>query len=209
MNAEHSEQIFADYLTTHGMCYQREYPVNGANVDFCIEMANSRVLCDVKEVRESKEERIAEIDAHYHIRGDIRKLRAKFGKNRPSVPVFLVTMNFSSNFFTGLTIARALLGDIGINFDRLTSTVTSPLHHLPRGNAALTEASNRSISAVLVFDCATRCQHYLFINPFADKPIPEDFFPTSVRRVKLRRDMTQEELLQLSNFMFWPSTPGS
>ena len=141
------------------------------------------------------------IDAHGHIRSDIRKLRSKF-KTRPNVAVILVTMNCSSNFFTGLTVARALMGDIGINFDRRALQVTSPLHHLPKGNATLTREQNRSISAVLVFD-GPGGRHCLFVNPFADHPFPNTVFP-GVTVIPLDRSAHGEALKTLSTFMFWP-----
>ena len=196
-----SEKLFADYLSEQGFEYDRNYSVANGDVDFRIERGSLIVLCDVKEVRDSKKDPCGKLDAGGHIRSDIRKLREKFKKGRPDQPVILVTMNFSTNFFTGLTVATALLGDIGIDFDKNTFPFTSPLHHLPKGTAVLTETHNCSISGVLVFDIES-CKHYLFRSPFTDHPVPSQFFP-EVQALDLSRETQGGELSGLSNIMFW------
>lgn len=201
MNTADSEKLFADYLNDHGLAYVRNYPVANGDVDFRIESGSSIVLCDVKEVRDSAKDPHGKLDSDNHIRGDIRKLREKFKDGRPNQPLVLVTVNFSTNFFTGLTVATALLGDIGVDFDKNTLSFTSPLHHLPKGNAALTVTQNRSISGVFVFDIANY-KHYLFRSPFTFHPVQADFFPT-VRVVDLDRNSQGNEIVNLSNIMFW------
>ena len=200
-----AEGIFADYLREHGFLFQRSYPVNRGNVDFRIVSSGYTVLCDVKEVRDPRTDPSGRVEAEGHIRSDIRKLRAKFGKHKPNYPVVLVTMNFSSRFFTGLTVARALLGEIGFTFDRATGETTSPVHHLPKGKAALTRKQNRSISALLVFDHAN-LRHCLFLSPFADHPVPPDFFP-GIQVIALNRGSENEDLIALSKFHFWVLNP--
>jgi Holliday junction resolvase-like predicted endonuclease len=195
-----SETLFADYLSEQGFEYDRNYSVANGDVDFRIEKGNSIVLCDVKEVRDSKKDTCGKLDAGGHIRHDIRKLREKFKKGRPDQPVVLVTMNCSTNFFTGLTVATALLGDIGIDFDKNTLSFTSPLHHLRKGNAVLTKIHNCTISGVFVFDIES-CKHYLFRSPFTDHAVPSEFFP-QVRVVDLSRETQGRELTELSNIMF-------
>jgi len=196
-----SEELFADYLSEHLLPYDRNYAVTSGDVDFRIERASSIVLCDVKEVRDSKKNPCGKLDAGGHIRSDLKKLREKFKKGRPDQPVVLVTMNCSTNFFTGLTVATALLGDIGIDFDKNTLPFTSPVHHLPHGNAVLTQTHNCSISGVFVFDIESR-KHYLFRSPFTDHPVPSECFP-QVRVVDLSRKTQGQELAELSNIMFW------
>lgn len=200
MNAKESEQLFEDYLKLHRLKYQQDFLVNPGNVDFRVESDSYGVLCDVKEIRDSVKGIKGMVDAHTHIRIDIKELREKFGKNRPNEPCVLVSMNFSSNFFTGLTVARAMLGDIGIYFDKETKQIISDVHHLPRGNAAMTEKQNRTISGVLVFDRAND-RHCLFTNPFCEHPVPDGFFP-SVRVVQLTRESAGNKLVDLSNFRF-------
>ena len=194
-----SEKLFADYLAKHGFTYEQNYPVGTCNVDFRIVKTTSTVLCDVKEVRDSKKDSYGKLDASSHIRGDIKKLREKFKKKRPDQPVILITMNFSTNFFTGLTVATALLGDIGFDFDKMTLSLTSPLHHLPKGNAVLTQTHNRSISGVFVFDIDS-CKHYLFRNPFTAHPVAPQFFP-EVRVIDLDRAALGNAVVRLSDII--------
>ncbi|MBW2021204.1 MAG: hypothetical protein JRI65_14625 [Deltaproteobacteria bacterium] len=196
-----SEQLFRTYLDKHNFEYRRSYRVNGGDIDFRVNIYGDILLCDVKEVKDSTSDTYGEIDAERHIRGDIRKLRAKFSKNRPEVPVLLVTMNFSSKFFTGLTIARALLGEIGFTFDRNCGEALSPFHHLPKGNAALTHRHNRSISGVFVFD-HVHLNHRIFLSPFADYPISLGLFP-EVEFTQLDRRSEKDELIGLSRYRFW------
>ncbi len=109
-------------------------------------------------------------------------------------------MNFSTNFFTGLTVATALLGDIGFDFDKKTLSLASPLHHLPKGNAALTQTHNRSISGVFVFDI-DHYKHYLFRSPFTTYPVAPEFFP-EVRAVDLDRAEQGNTVVRLSDIIF-------
>lgn len=204
---ENSEVLFERYLRENKYSYEPHHPVGGGNVDFKVNSKGSAVLCDVKEVRDSAEDSgagFARLDAHKHIRGDVRKLRQKFKDERPAFPVVLVTMNFSSRFFTGLTVARALLGDAGKFVDRGTLEPVSPFQHLPRGNAAMTEQHNRSISGVLVFDWNHE-NHRLFVNPFTDKEIPSRFFP-EIQEIKIDRNASEGDLRNLAEIMFWPKT---
>jgi hypothetical protein len=153
----------------------------------------------VKEVHDSKQESRWVIDAYTHMRGDIGKLRRKFRK-RPDLPLVLVTMNFSSRLFTGWTVNQALLGDVGVLLDRRSLQVTKALHHLPRGNAALTRTQNRSITGVLVFTGLGE-RHTLYVNPFYEPFSADSWFPdTDV--VRLNREA--EDLLALPGRMFWP-----
>ena len=181
------------------MDFERHFRVCGEkNVDFKINAPTGIVLCDVKEVRNSKSGSTGEIDAYTHIREDLNSLRKKFGHNKPDIPVVLVTMNFSNNFFTGHTVARAMFGDIGI---KLSGKARGEIHHLPRGNASMTKTTNRSISGVLVFDCASD-RHVYFSNEFAHIKLPSGCFP-GVDEVGLQRNSGAQELIRLSNYMFW------
>jgi len=199
-----AEDVFREYLDSHPYIYQRDYIVgdeaNPKNVDFFIEFEKSLICADVKAVVTSRQE--GELDAQRNIRKDIRSLREKFGRNRPVTPVVLVTMNFSEKFFTGLTVARALLGEIGCFFDFYGR---APIQHMPRGNAVLTQHQNQIISAVLAFD-RVNGNHVLFENPFADHRVPPSFFH-DVRAISLDRNAGEPELAGLSRIMYWPPSP--
>ncbi|OQW71531.1 MAG: hypothetical protein BVN35_16285 [Proteobacteria bacterium ST_bin11] len=173
MDAEISEGLFATYLDKYEMAYTRHYRVSGdKNVDFMIEFP-SVVFCDVKEVRDSSSDFGSKIDAYEHIRDDICKLRKKFKNVKPQEPVVLVTMNFSSSFFTAFTVAQAMLGDVGF---AISNGNRGDARHLPRGNAAVTKNGNTAISGVLVFDANSGNHRYLS-NPFSSYPVPNGFFP--------------------------------
>jgi hypothetical protein len=153
------------------------------------------VFCDVKEIKHTKKN---EIDAYNYIRKDIQNLREKFKTRRPNDPVLLITFNFSSRFFTGYTVARAMLGDIGITYNKITGE-TSGLHFLPKGNAKLTSKHNRVISGVFIFQ--ENSKHYLFKNPFADNPIEDNYFPGTII-IKIDRSLTNENIMKLSKIQF-------
>ena len=174
------------------------------NIDFKIDRDGFIVLCDVKEVRDRKDMSYAVISPQNQIRNDIRKLRKKFGKQRPSLPVVLVTMNFGSNIFTGFSVKTALIGDVGVYIDATTKT-RSELLHLPRGNAAFTKYHNTTISAVLAFDVKNQIYHCLFRNPFTHNPIPQDYFPVW-KAIDLNPNANEENLKILSSLMFWPKS---
>ena len=194
-----SEEAFRGYLDEHSLEYERNHIVgdeaNPTNVDFFIKSGDSSIYADVKAVITRR--RRDEVDAYRNIRKDIRSLRKKF-RQSPAFPVILVTMNCSSKFFTGMTVARALLGEVGFYFD---SEGRSSIQHLPRGDAVLTEKNNRAISAVLVFDGVNR-NHCLFESPFADHCVPGSFFPY-VRVIPLDRSAGEGDLVDLSRIMFW------
>jgi hypothetical protein len=200
-----SEKEFASYLDAQGLLYKRDYYVGPGNFDFRIESHCGPLYCDVKEVRASDREPPEEagpISSHLLLREDIRLLRRKYkGKNLDG-PVVLVTMNFSSRFFTGFTVARALLGDIGVILGRAETGGTTPLHHLPRGKAAFTRAQNTSVAGVFVFDRVSG-GHVFFRNPYADPQMPIDVFP-GLRFISLSREAINDELVNLGDMMFWP-----
>ena len=199
MDAEISEKLFASYLESHSMGFDRNFRVCGEkNVDFKINAPAGTVLCDVKEVRDSRVGSAGEIDAYTHIREDLKDLRKKFGRNKPTFPVVLVTMNFSNNSFTAHTVARAMFGDIGTKF---SGRVRGEIHHLPRGNASMTKTTNTSISGVLVFDCASG-NHAYFSNEFAGIKLPSGYFP-GTEEFGLKRSSGEKELIRLSNLIFW------
>lgn len=198
MDAAVSESLFESYLRHLKLVYQRHVPVRGdKNVDFRID-GEPAILCDVKEVRAGATDSF-DIDAYSHIRDDLAELRKKFGSCRPQIPVLLVTVNFSGRLFTGFSIARALLGDVGAE---ISPNGIGPLHHLPRGNAAMTPSHHTVLSGVLLFDCEIAGNHTLFLNPYGAHPIPDKSFP-SIRRVPVSRDATEEQLKGLANITFW------
>lgn len=195
INVTKSERIFENYLLRHKIVFQRNYPVGSKNVDFYISSSKGNILSDVKEVQNTKKD---EIDAHDYIKEDIKKLRQKF-KIKPLEPVLLVTFNNSSRFFTGLTVARAMLGDIGFTYDRKTMTKTSNIHFIYKGNASLTSEKNCSISGVFVLqECEKNC---LFLNPYANYSLSNDLFPDT-ETIELTRNLQEDGIVVLSNKMF-------
>src|SRR5215813_12830858 len=177
-----SEKEFAsylDYLDTQDFLYKRDYYVGPGNFDFRIESHCGPLYCDVKEIRDSDHvslEEYGRISSHLLLRDDIRRLRGKYKGKKLDGPVVLVTMNFSSNFFTGYTVASALLGDIGVILSSNAPQVTTPLHHLPRGRASFTRKQNTSVAGVFVFD-RPYGSHVFFRNPYAEPQMPHDIFP--------------------------------
>jgi hypothetical protein len=199
-----SESLFEDYLKQHNFSYQKDFIVTPGNIDFKVGKNDYIVLCDVKEVRDRKKGKYGQISPQDQIRSDIRKIRRKFGRQRPSLPVILITMNFGTNFFTGLSVQTALMGDIGVYIDATTKT-RSELLHLSRGNAAFTKYHNTTISAVLAFDVKNQIYHCLFRNPFTHNPIPQDYFPVW-KAIDLNPNANEENLKILSSLMFWPKS---
>jgi len=196
-----SEKEFASYLDTQCLIYKRDYHVGPGDFDFRIESHCGPIYCDVKEIRDSDLESPGEITAYLPLRGDIRKLRNKYKGKTLDGPVVLVTMNFSSNFFTGFTVARALLGDIGTILQRERPKVTNPLRHLPQGNAVFTRKQNTSVAGVFVFDRVSR-GHIFFENPYAVAQMPKEVFH-GLRFITLSREAVDDELVNLGAIMFW------
>jgi len=198
MDGKISEDLFASYLESHSIGFERDFRVCGLkNVYFKISAEAGTVLCDVKEVRDSRVVSVGKIDAYTHIRKDLKDLRNKFGRNRPNSPVVLVTMNFSNSFFTAHTVARAMYGDIGAEF---SDNMRKEIHHLPRGNASMTVKTNTSISGVLIFDCACG-NHAYFSNEFAGIKLPSSYFP-GIAEYDLKRSSGENDLVQLFKLMF-------
>lgn len=202
-----SEVLFERFLERQKITFSKNSPVNSHNVDFRLVKSSNVVLSDVKEVRDPEvklsfdaEKINGWIDAQEHIRGDIKKLRQKFHVS-PLAPLILVSMNFSSNTFTALTVSRALMGEIGIIYERWSEEIVSELQHLHIGNASITKNKNRSISGVLMFDVVGD-DHYLFRSPYANYHVPLDFFD-SIRVIDLKKDETPEEIIELTKITFW------
>ena len=199
MDAKTSELIFASYLESHSIHFERDFHVVGRkNVDFKITALAGTALCDVKEVHDSRVDSSSRIDAYTHIREDLKDLRKKFGSSKPAYPVVLVTMNFSNNFFTAHTVVRAMYGDIGAAF---FEEGRDEIHHLTRGNASMTRKTNTSISGILVFDCAS-ANHAYFSNEFSEIKLPSNYFPNATE-YDVRRNSGEAVLVKLSKLMFW------
>jgi hypothetical protein len=200
MTGERSEALFVEYLEREGLQYERDYYIGPGNVDFRVHMGPLVVFSDVKEVRDSAKGVAGNIDAETHIRSDLRKLRRKFGAHAPQIPCLLVTMNFSRKFFTGLTVARAMHGEIGLTYDLVTRNRISELHHLPRANASSTKKQNTGISGIFVFDWR-HADHWIFGNPFARYPVPTASFPKT-KYMMVERSVGPH-LVDLSRLMFF------
>ena len=198
MDAELSEGLFKAYLDHLGLKHQRHVPVCGnKNVDFRVE-GTTPLFCDVKEIRPSPTDP-DEIDAYSHLREDLRDLRKKFGTYKPVIPVLLISINFSGRLFTGFSVARAMLGDVGAE---ISPDGRGDIQHLPRGNAAMTHSHTTVISGIFVFDCVSEGNHALFPNPWAAYPVPDQCFP-HVKRISVAKDATEERLKALANISFW------
>lgn len=144
-----SEQVFAQYLDKHGLKYEREVKVDPGDVDFVVSAHDVQVFCDVKAVVKQPEMH-GRVEAQKQIREDFRSLRKKFAKP-PEHPCVLVTMNYSTQLFTGLTIRTAIFGNLQVEFQvREDRVAASPMHHA--GSAGLTPKQNTSISGVLAID---------------------------------------------------------
>ena len=196
VNVTKSEEIFENYLLKHKIDFDRNYPVGTKNVDFYISTSKGNIISDVKEVQNTKKE---EIDACDYIKEDIKKLRQKF-KTKPLEPVLLVTFNNSSRFFTGFTVARAMLGDIGLTFDKKTMIKSSDIHFIIEGNASLTSKKNCSISGVFVLQ--EHKKNYLFLNPYANYPLSNNLFPDT-EILELTRNLQGDDLKILSEIMIY------
>jgi hypothetical protein len=128
-------------------------------------------------------------------------LRKKFGAAKPTIPVLLITTNFSNRLLTGLYVARSMLGDVGVD---MLPNGRGELHHLRRGKAAMTPCHLTKISGVFVFEPETDDGHALFPNPYATHPISVQCFPR-VRRVAVAKDMAEDQLKTLASINFRPS----
>jgi hypothetical protein len=198
-----SEKAFASYLDAQGLLYKRDYHVGPGDFDFRIESHCGPIYCDVKEIRDADSECPEEIRAYLPLRDDIRRLRKKYKGKTLDGPVVLVTMNCSSKFITGFTIARALLGDIGVILQGESPNETTPLHHLPQGNAVFTRKQNTSVAGVFVFDRVAG-GHVFFGNPYAEAvaQMPKDVFH-GLRFIPLSREAVNTELAKLGELLFW------
>lgn len=199
-----SETEFIRYLEDQRLPYTRDYKVGPGEFDFRIEGHSGPIYCDVKEIRDSDIESLGEVDAHFHLRGDIRKLRSKYRGKSLNSPVILVSMNFLSNCFTGLTVAKALMGDTEVRLDRCTLQVIRPLHHSK--NAVFTKHHNTSISGIFVFDRVNR-SHCFFENPYNTKISLLKTTFRGLRFIPLHRGAMGQELIDLGEFWF-PNVHG-
>ena len=199
MDAERSEVLFATYLKLNNIEFERHYHVNDLkNVDFKIDTKRGTVLGDVKEVHDSRDGIEGTVNAYTHIREDLKDLRKKFGRKKPAYPVVLITMNFSSKFFTAYTVVHAMLGDVGAMF---VGDKRGKIYHLPRGNASMTKTTNTSISGVFVYDCVCG-NHTYFHNEFATIKVPNGYFPDA-KELDMKKSSKEEEMIKLTKFMFW------
>lgn len=156
------------------MKYEREVKVHPGDVDFAVYCGDTQVLCDVKAVVQPPRQ-YGEVQAQIQIREDFRSLRKKFAK-APELPCVLVTMNYSTQLFTGITIRTAMFGNLQVEFQITQDRVnTSPMHHA--GSAGLTQNQNTSISGILAIDY--HGTHCYFHNPYARFPLPKKSFPVA------------------------------
>jgi len=201
-NAFLSEKIFYNYLTNNKFLIKPSFVIIKKNVDFLIINKKNRiVLTDVKIVESVKRQKdSSELDAHFFIRQDIRRIREKIKGAKIECPVVLVTMNFSSKYFTALTIAKALLGNIVVQISKSDLTSSEP-HHSLRGKAAFTIQHNTLISGVLLFDYVNN-NHIFLHNPYTINRMKKNYFP-GVREIDIDREEGLEEMISLSEMKFF------
>ena len=170
-----SEKLFEEFLKMHDISYTKDYVLeNGKNVDFLIRNSAIEIFSDVKAVLKATDNSLSRGVAKRRIRGDIQKLREKFTNSNPGIPCVLISMNFSEDFYSGFTINDALYGDSGFIYNKKIGTITSPLHHLPKGKAKFTSEHNTVVSGILAFNTSDS-RNYFFHNLFAKNPLREIF----------------------------------
>ncbi|MBN2468351.1 MAG: hypothetical protein JXD19_09380 [Deltaproteobacteria bacterium] len=198
-----AEKIFSDYLMLHRLPFLRAFRMDKGIVDFVIDAAESRILCNVKEVRDSTPGGKPLGEAEVQIRNGIKELEAKVANARPRNPTVFVTMNFSSDFFTALTVAKALFDEVAAPCvqDENKAATSSAAPHLPGNNAASAISHTHHLSGVLVFDYA-QANHCLFPNPCAHHPVSESFFP-GARIIVLDRNPGPDTIKALSKIIFF------
>jgi hypothetical protein len=197
MHQKQSELIFATLLNKYNIHYERDCIVNLANrrnVDFCISFRRQNIFCDVKEVLPTKGPDKG-IVAHKQIQKDIKKLRSKFGSTIPTLPVVLVTVNYSARFFTGLTVKNAMFGELSMTFRKKDFKQIGPTVH-SRSKASLAAEKNRTISGILVLNYGA--QNVYFANPFARHKIKRGIFPETMYLTPQPVD----EIKKFSNIVF-------
>jgi len=171
-----AEKIFYNYLRTNGYRTISPFYIGKKNLDFEIIDKNNRlVLSDVKIVKQVKKDKAEyEIDAHSLIRKDIKSLREKLKEAKEiNCPVILISMNFSSKFYTSFTMSKAMFGEVITNINKKDLTATEPRH---AGKAVFTKKHNTKISGIFVFDYINN-KHIFFHNPYASVPLPVNYFP--------------------------------
>ncbi len=193
---EKSEKCFEDYLNNHGYEYIKDYKLKGGKeIDFLVQGKNIYVYCDVKAILVSKDNSTNMNVAIKRLRKDLSELRKKFNLSKPDFPLILVSMNFSNESITGFTYARAMYGEMTFGL--------KPLHHMEKGNAAMTIKHNTGISGILGFNYENTIESYLFHNQFAENPIPPKFFPSTIDVIN-SRDSTRTNLELLGGTLIQP-----
>jgi len=189
-------------LTNNKFRIKPSFVIIKKNVDFLIINKKNRiVLTDVKIVESVKRQKdSSELDAHFFIRKDIRVLREKVKGAKIECPVVLVSMNFSTKYFTALTIAKALLGDIVVEMSKTDLTSSEP-HHSLKGKAAFTAKHNTHISGVLIFDYINK-NHIFLHNPYAKNRMKQNYFP-GVKEIDIDRQQGIQEMISLSEFKYF------
>lgn len=195
--------MFEDYLTRHKLEYEKDYKVGSGDVDFLIRSGNLEVYCDVKALLETHDRLKSTVIAIKRLRKDIEKLRKKFKTTKPEYPCILVSMNFSPQSITGFTVVRAMYGEAGITVDKVTHQLTRALHHLMRGNAKMTVDHNTGISGILFFSFSSGIENYFFHNEYADNPLPQGFFPSTID-VITKKSSLREDLEMLGRILIQP-----
>ncbi len=198
-----AEEIFERYLRENDFCYRCYVEVGIGNVDFCVIKNSYTVFCEVKAIECSLKPPWVGENIVKRLRDDLSEFRKKF-KNKPQHPCILVVMNFSDSCYSAYPIIAAMKGDAGVKIDKQRGGLVGHFHHFPRGNASMTRSTNTSISGVLGFDVCGK-DHYLFLNPYASKEVPEGYFP-NIRDITFdkNRDIDVEIFEDLTSIVFWP-----
>lgn len=204
-NRSLSEEAFAAYLDQNSIQYDHPFtidPDRNTNVDFALHLAGDLVLADVKDVTEVYWPDAKPVSDR-QIQGDIRKLRDKF-RTPAKRAVVLVTVNRSMLPLTGYIVITAMLGSARLLVNTASPWQRSPLHHDPKGNAAVTKTKNQTLSGILVFQPAG--QHHYYANPYASEPLIGEPLPGVIWHYP-RKTETEGDLIGNLDDEFWPVLP--
>jgi acetone carboxylase gamma subunit len=199
MTILNSKKIFEDYLIKNKLSFEKNFPLGANNIDFRVNSGTLSAFCCVNEISIISDDKNKKTGAFINIRKDIQKLRSIFGNYLSSDPIVLVTMNLSHITFTGLTVVRAMYGDIEIIFNKETLKVNQGEHFSKKGKAGLTQIRNTIISGILVLDA--RNNHYLFKNCYAKNEIPDGFFSSIQKTFKIDIDHSTEIPRKMQNLL--------
>jgi len=190
--AHFTEDLFEDYLKNNNIEYQRDIKLNNHEIDFEIYFEDDRILCELKSIDESLNPPYIGETVKKRLQSDIRNFRRKIGNININCPTLLVTINNSDNGYSSYSLFTAMLGDAGIELDRITFETTQDLRHLPRGHASMTPVHNTLISGIFQFNPINN-KNYIFHNCYSKFPLPKNIFKD------VKEIIVDNQILQIEN----------